>query len=356
MHKLARACAQHSVVFVYGRGGMGKSVLGLRHLLSLSAGPVGLSLRAMDAQETVLLSELKLLRSPRNYQLLPHDCLDQAIGRLKVANENVHLVLAIDIDALDEASPLCHGELSRLIRKWFDCGKGIGSNLVISCRPRQHSRNVEHALIRDWLGNENPDAVAQQVGFVEVDDFDDEEFDEANRLLGPNGNAPINAESQWATLADRRRFPFGTDGRVQAAPSPVAGSLRHPVVWGVFASLASRDRQRILDGSADGVSILAKSFIDRFLIKCVVRRNHQIQDGHLLAALCNIARSAIALAPLFGKRDHWDSLCPPLLNQEESTFLYNEAVSYGLIDEEEPTKWRWRHEFVANWLVRTEDA
>ena len=53
--------------------------------------------------------------------------------------------------------------------------------------------------------------------------------------------------------------------------------------------------------------------------------------------------------PLRDREAHWIRAARGL-GDNESAYLYGEALSYGLIREESPGVWRWRHVFVGDYL------
>lgn len=326
-------------------------MLVLQHLLADEGGPVGLSLRAAGANEEQLLSSLRGLRSPRYSHELPLGTLSEAINRLQVANIEQTVVLVVDLDALDEAEPALWSQLSRLIKTWLDQGYlGLAAKLIVSSRPRTRNRRGKLGLIREWLGVEYPEVFVDRVGFVEVTDFDANELTEAASRLGGEPETRLLQGTPLATAQSARTLNGNIDSGF--APTSIVDSLRHPVVWGVYASLLPQERNAVLDDLPHGTDRLADLFVERFLSKCRVRRHHRTHEDHLETALRSVAVASVAASAPYARESVWDAGCVRLLGRENADFLYNEALSYGLIEEDEPSTWRWRHSFVSRSLSR----
>jgi hypothetical protein len=142
---------------------------------------------------------------------------------------------------------------------------------------------------------------------------------------------------------------------VPAAQAGLLGSLRHPVLWGEFTALAPLDRTAVLAGQADAIDRLAQSFLERFCWKTGMRQPHLLADG-AIAALRRICRADPGSglprgAPAQRQRD-WCGPASAALSVVQADDLYNEAWSYGLITEDEPGLWRWRHLFLYDYLRR----
>lgn len=223
---------------------------------------------------------------------------------------------------------------------------GIG--LLISCRPRDgNPGSIERDLISRWFDCEDPDAVLGQVGIVQVTDFNDAELEEAASVLdGESGRRLL----QFLATSDRLPMTTTTPAPTPELISrPVVDSLRHPVVWGAFASLPDADRCRALDADAGTLDRLADLFLTRFSRKCRIRRSW-FGEAQADAALNVVARST-GTTPPFSRVRNWMPAAHGILNVAESEFLFGEAVTYGLIRRESPDLWRWRHQFIAERLA-----
>jgi hypothetical protein len=336
------------LVFVYGDGGTGKSVLAAHYLLrETRLGPVGLSVRADEATEAFLTAAMRRLRSDRYDCELPTDPIERAAERLRAANSGSPIVLIWDLEGIDEASPHRTAELRRLLRWWLDNGPAMGVRMIASCRPLSAGRNVEESLIADWLAVDYPHLLRVGVGFIEVGDFGDDDWDEVAGMLGaPGGSpalrpgpAPYPGQGHFATPDSSPQWAGGLEN-----------SMRHPVVWGAFANMSPTERELVVSGDAGARGLLASRVIDRFLRKCVARSAH-LNQGQLHAALRAVARETLARTPPHSRTGGWTAHCRGPVSDYEAAILYREAISYGLLTENEASSWRWRHPFVADWLA-----
>lgn len=351
--ELSAKVDQHNVTFISGGGGSGKSVIAIQHLLSAPKGPLGVSLRAADIRPDSVAVSLRDLRADGAGNSLPSDTLDQAVSRLKAANPGREVLLAVNIDALDETDPAIRGEIGRIIREFVDRGKeGLGGKLLVSCRPRQHHSGGVQALIREWIDTEYPDRFTDRVALVEVGDFDAAEMQAAEALLNDPMDERLNRTPDVETIEGSD--PLGADPGSGSAGPELGHSLRHPVVWGAYIGLNREERRWAKSGTTEGTDRLAAAFVGRFLGKCAARRNHLIQEHHLEHALQRVAAATVDVPPPFGQQDIWQAACRSVLDPENASFLYREALTYGLIEEDRRPSWRWRHGFVAQYLARGE--
>lgn len=351
--ELLAKVSQHNVTFISGGGGSGKSVIAIQHLLAAPQGPLGLSLRAADIRPDSVAVLLRDLRSGGAGNSLPSDTLDQAVSRLKIANPGRDVLLAVNVDALDETDPALRGEISRIIREFVYRGRdGLRGKLLVSCRPRQHRFRGVQDLIQEWIDTEYPDRFTDRVALVEVGDFDAAEMQAAEALLNDPSDERLNRTSDVETIEGSE--PLSTDRESGSAGPELIHSLRHPVVWGAYIGLNPEERRWVRSGTNEGTDCLAAAFVGRFFGKCAARRNHLVQQHHLEQALRRVAAATVNAVPPFGQQGVWQTACRSVLGLEDTTFLYGEALTYGLIEEDQRPSWRWRHGFVAQYLARGE--
>lgn len=344
---------QHRVTFICGGGGSGKSVIALQYLLASKGGPVGLSLRATDISQNAIPELLKELRSQVPGNPLPLDTLEQAVQRLRTANPDQNVLLAVNIDALDEAHPTLHREIGRVVRMFVDHGDGsLGGKLLVSCRPRQHKFQGLEYFIQKWIDTENPAKFTDRVGLVELGDFDETELEAVEAILGDPPDERLRRSTWFETF--ERSETLGGDLESPVVPPDLIRSLLHPVVWGVYAGLTREERGWVRIGRAEGTDRLAQVLIERFLRKCEARHNQTVQQHHLETALRKVAAITVKAPPPFAVQGAWQEGCKCILNPEDTSFLYGEALTYGLIEEDQGPSWRWRHGFVAQYLARGE--
>lgn len=343
------AASQHSVVFVHGPGGVGKSTEALCYLRSVTATQVAIHLPADEASEAAIGREFHRLRTESATTLAAHP-IDDAIARIGAANRSVRRGLTVGLDGADEvetrSAPL--SAIRGLINRCWASGdpSRSGFTLIVSCRSRPGSYGTGEAdLINRWLNSAHPDALLPTLGFVPVGDFEPEELLEAARQRGTGAEARL---AEWLEPGRTRSriVPQGMN-----ISDFVVHALLHPVVWGAYLDLVEDIRNRALDGDPGGLDALAQRFLAIFFRKCQ-SRGATPPEGVMRAALEAVA--AGSPAPPLTRLDGWVSRCTGggCLNDREANFLFNEANDYGLIALESATEWRWRHGFVRDYLAR----
>ena len=139
------------------------------------------------------------------------------------------------------------------------------------------------------------------------------------------------------------------------ADHPVADeiieSLRHPVVWGAYSELHPAQREMVVSANLAGTRLLAERLVNRFLQKCRARPSIVWQTDHLAEGLRRVASAAQSSLPSYGVQDVWVAGCRDLIGELAANELYGEALTYGLIVEDERWRWRWRHLFLTPYLL-----
>ena len=109
-----------------------------------------------------------------------------------------------------------------------------------------------------WLDTDIPHVHVDQVGIVHIGDFDDAELREAAQAVGEDEHRRIGAtlrEGMGPVEDTSAREVLG--GRdVADVDRLILDSLRHPVMWGVFASLESRQRLHALEGDQEALGLM----------------------------------------------------------------------------------------------------
>ena len=136
-------------------------------------------------------------------------------------------------------------------------------------------------------------------------------------------------------------------------------SLEHPVMWQALLSLDQEERRGAIEGDRPGQSQLAREFIAWFGYKLERRRGAQVRDliindcGELIEILISIAMQSEINALNYRDRNWIEPArqTPIGISLREAEDLYQESLSAGLISEDSPRIWRWRHPLVYNYLV-----
>ena len=330
---------QHPVVFVAGGGGHGKSLAVANYLRSLAGDQLVWSEGAATASEAALVDGVTHVRLPGG----KHGGVDRRLSdiraRLGVANDSRRPLWTIDVDGIDEAPREQESQLRTLIDLCWAQGRLDASpaSVVVTCRSETGSRTRED-MIRRWFRAE-PDLV-MGVGFVELDTFVPDELMEVARLLG---EAPEQRIIRALSPDDA--------GMPQPPPAVAEGilhSLRHPVVWGGYAALPPDQRSGVLDGKKEPLDRLARQLHERFLSRCTFRKSWR-DHSMLERALPRVARAITGPPPYL--QDAWDLACQSCLDLAEAKCLYNESLSYGIIERDAGRSWRWNHTFLVDYLA-----
>jgi hypothetical protein len=330
---------QYSVVFVAGGGGRGKSLAVANFLRSVADRQLVWSEGAATASEEGLVRAVTTARLPGHQGGGADRCLGDIRARLEVANGSRRTLWTIDLDGIDEA-PDQFRQLRELINLCWARGSRDASpaSLVVTCRSETGSRTREIFISR-WLDTPEPDLV-DGVGFIELNDFVAHELVDAARLL--NG-APEQRIIRTASPSE-----VGVPQHSTPVPEEILQSLRHPLVWGGYASLPEPDRSGILDGEPVPLGRLAEQLHGRFLRRCQVRKRWK-DDRMLQRALPAVARHNAGPPPY--APEAWDQVCQSYLDRTEARDLYNESLSYGIIERDAGRSWRWGHLFLVDYLA-----
>ena len=354
LNDLHNQISRFAVTFVCGGGGCGKSTLALQCLLDIQGYPVIMSFDRGSATIDNLCRALRALRCAGGSHELSDESFGHTLDRLRRANVGAPVVLIVDVDAIDEAEPRLHGDIRRLFALPDGMGEQRDVRLLVSCRSGTDRRAVLANLVAKWFDTEYPEQFVGQVGFVHVGDFDDSEFGDAVRRLGQDfadlfSSTPDTLTTDSTAITSPGQFATGYD---PLARSGISRSLRHPVVWGAFVESEADERRAILEGDLATTGRLADRLVGRFFRKCCDRQGGHLVPEHLQSALASVA-TATATAELPHSREQdWGHPCVGFVDAVTSAMLYSEALSYGLIQEDQPGQWRWRHEFLADYLAR----
>jgi hypothetical protein len=352
IERVREAIHQFPIVFVTGDGGCGKSVLAAQSLLEESSEKLVLAVRAWDATSHDCLGrELNGIRSRDYSHDLQIETPRQLLDRLRRSNpETRPPLLVVDLDGLDEVHESSHADVRGLINLFWNPERPgrVDSVLVLTCRTSAKSTQQEKEdLISIWLNTENPQLFLDHVETVPIGEFNNEELRTAARRLGEDVHRRIGASLKEGFASDTNAFEV-LGGGVIEIDSMMVDSLRHPVMWGVFAILDPSQRSLVLSGDRELLNFMARQFLNRFSRKSHQRRSslsaEQIEYG-----LRSIGNIDLSDQPLRERQVHWIQ-ATPALGENESAYLYREALSYGLIREESPGVWRWRHVFVGDYL------
>lgn len=362
----------HALIFLIGGGGCGKTVSAIHWVRdTVTSAP-----KTMNAYATILSAKhvqrdclQRLISQWRNLRGTQHglDSLpEQALERLCIANPHgQHPLLYLSIDELDEnIENTEQGNIVYELLKWFwtkdiDCRGGAfpRATLIVTARDKKD--------INNWL-KVHPQSSKQPV-FVKVNDFTIPELKTElelaeNHALPAASSRLLNAlqlrlgQSTTSLSDDTFSLLPITNPFTSPVDEQMLDSLLHPVIWGEFLRLDSEAQSHILDGNAGAKHRLAGKYIKWFCWKAYIRGLWpKLQEEEVLAILKNIARYCGMSNPARHSRNDWNEYAcsTKIVNEREAGSLYREAESSGLINIE--GLWRWRHQFVYDFLVNSQN-
>jgi hypothetical protein len=356
LERLDEEIKQRGIVFLTGGGGCGKSVLAAHYLFTQAPRALVFAHRARILEDRWLGRALRNCRSPAHPDNLPCDSYGEVLSRIRRANPNAEPpLLIIDVDGLDEGSEHGRHFLDLLIEMVQSLGHDRPTAASLILTARMESSNPEwarHDLARRWLP-EGP--TAQQAGVVFIDDFNlSELYEAADRMVGEE----VRNRIQSALRLQGARDPTATlDGVALAADgeqqvnSELLTSLRHPALWGSFLLLAPAHQQQAIEGNSEALAILAERFVERFCRKVRDRMgDHPMGLDRVHDSLRTVGLHFPATPAVGDRQLHWLRPLSEGLSLPEARHLYEEAISYGLIREDQPGRWRWRHGFIGDYL------
>lgn len=347
---------QHPIVLVLGWGGCGKSVLAAQFLLASATSRFVAAASARDVRGGWLGQVFNTWRHLSPSQG-PH--LDGDVPkRLRHANPcEPRPILLIDIDGVDERGDLSWKDIRALTTLCRGQNHRVPDMaLILTSRSTTNSPERDRRdLISKLFSVEYPEDVENLFGVIQVDDFTPPEFamvvHRADTTI--RGRLQQAAEKSAGDLLGTSVSESATVPDAGPAPPDIAASLRHPALWGVFSRLSLTDQHRVLDEQPAGFDRLTERFVERFCRK-VNRRRPTLASERVRSALVRIAGSFPRHQTLVRRERNWITPAAPLVTMDEAALLFDEALSYGMIREEEPGRWVWRHRFLHDSLAREE--
>lgn len=380
LDEIRRAIVERALVVLHGRGGCGKTVAlwqWVQELVSLSISSKAFA--TVNVANDIRRSWVTELVC--NWGELPVDSfrrsepIERTLERLRIANPDLPPpILYLGLDGLDEEIKQADQvHTVQEVLQWFwnednEVRHGFRqqprATLVVTCRD-------EEDLVKEWLRLEIsgfPYRGERPLG-IEVGNFSWQELKDA-----ANDNLPkdlsdriegtiqlvIHGGSSDLLTNTYEPLPFGTK---VSFPSPLVDEdvlevLRHPAMWRSFLEFKPVSQLRILDGKPELAGELAEIFVKRFGVKLTSRgQAFKFTEEDLLHVLHSIAAASRDNKRIRQSRSDWvDWACGTDFRVEprEARGLYDEALSGGLITEDDSGSWRWRHELVWEYLAEIE--
>jgi hypothetical protein len=347
----------HSLVFIHGEGGCGKSILAAQYLEQMSQVCFVVPIVASHVDAEWPGRVFNSWRSPSHSGQLLNETIMGILARIRQADKATpRPILLLDLDGIDEIENTQRQAARTLIGKFFVLGRveRLDATLLVTCRSegRMSDGSFEH-ILSEWLAIDAPDAHLESVGRVDVGDFDRDELIEAAGVLGKEYGNRLG--SLLSLVTDLPADPLFLSGEIHpdvAYPSSrpdFAESLQHPAMWRSFVAMDDPMRRRVLMQDSLALSELARRFLARFYRKVQTRRGALTRErtSEFLEAVCS---SLPTDQPTYSLQGHWSPAAPCLMNHRETETLFDEAVSYGLLRVGERGRWWWRHGIVYDHL------
>jgi hypothetical protein len=189
---------------------------------------------------------------------------------------------------------------------------------------------------------------------VDVTAFDDDEVAQLILKLDSNVRSRIARHLQlpgWQT----RQLPTRSEGPISTDAMEI---IRHPVVWRFFAESDTGTQHACLD-AVRGLDQLGDRYFAWFCEKAEMRisglRNRECSEA--LLAVCQ--RFEDNTARVGERGSDWLNPCDLAgCSQLNAKLLLDEAITAGILIEEESDgrRWRWKHKWLCEYLLRARRA
>ncbi len=337
---------QHKVVFLTGDGGCGKTEM----LTALAGDSAAHADTFAHFEGFPVLTQSKMLRS---------EWLERTIGgwaerseaslkgielRLRAANPKAPTILLICVDGLDEDLPD-----ASFIRYLYDMTQqDEGVRLLITSRSESAERLVRQVFPGGATGSWNSSRAYE---FEQVEPFTAEEV----RTAATNVFGDILSDMFEGTIQSAKSFSTNVLRSSPADPD-ILDSLRHPRMFGAFASLQNdpEGAREFLEGRTAAIQKVASIFLSKFFEK-YLQRHSRPSEAHFDLGWHAEAYKDIA-SQTRGADRYTYALWKNIIMQDDRQIqvgadgLYKEAATGGLIIAA-GKEWYWRHSFVTDRLA-----
>lgn len=355
-----------SLIILAGRGGMGKSSSladWVGRVLQYRPGAMVTITHASRLESEWVANKVKgWSRIPG---LTQSNDMDGALRRLRIANHGSAWTLYLIIDGLDESQNDNNGAIKALLQKFIERQNITNHNrspevvLIATCRGRK--------WLKDYLnstGNSPPQNLDDC--FVEVDEFNDEEFlnainclptsDAKSKLLekvstgkvlgGSIMSGSIGSGDSFSGLDNEGAMLHFSDRQIHftVETDPIV-ALRHPVLWYFFISLSDETKKAFLDMNDIGLTEFAEQLVEWFYEK-LKRRRHRAEWEHecIRKFLLKVAQKMESMNSVTTNISVIDAIMKDESIPSNAYTLKGEAASAGLI--EEGNDWQWTHPLI----------
>jgi hypothetical protein len=350
--EIARAALEYPLTVVVGDGGSGKSVaacdaiaIGLRELQTPPG--FGLILPAFRANSEALMQTIAGWRNLAQHR--DGQSLKRSVGRLRGAFSGNPL-LVICIDAVDEKAGNARltedaqwfiRDLVHYANEEFERSGLPVISIILTCRRAEELENLPRSGFPFESSHHS----------INVADFDDDEIKSLAATLDNGVKNRIIGRFQMR-MAEPGRMPSFAARPVCAL---VLEAIRHPVLWRFFSTLGASAQHACLDGSTEELDKLAACYLDGFRLKAETRIGG-LQKHECTMALETAAQQFRDAPVRIGERER-DWLRPCIsagCSRLNAIRIFDEAMTAGLVldVEKHGRRWRWRHTWFCEYLLR----
>lgn len=363
LKELSRKLLENAMVIIEGHGGCGKStLLGQWAERELHAGKSGAFTHVGWARD---VSENWIFDIIRNWGNLPSILLstlqypnEEAIARLLIANQEFvqTTILHLGLDGFDEVDEITEQGVRKMLR-WFyrqdlksQEFRGAESQpqvvLVVTCRDA--SKLVE--VISDA-----PLAGVVELATIKVDDFEPEELEPMMSHLKLDSVLEQRLREVFEVPSNQLHDPFSSStSAISEITSEVGRLLCFPAVWGCFLAQQADDRLAILNGQTQELEKMFSEFMCDFYRKARRRGlNHEDSEFNLIFG--TIALESLKKTEANHSRKDWSSWANGtglIESAYEARRIYDESLSFGIIQKDNEQRWRWRFKSIMEYLAK----
>jgi hypothetical protein len=306
----------------------------------------------------------RLVHDWRGFRINCNDTREEAIERLLRANpDSRRPVLWLGLDGLDEGSFSAERKNHiRDILQWFwrsdqnPADETPLATLIVTTRKEDQ--------LLDFLRLRREPLPSHQPLVFQINDFTERERYRAAKREAPEIYERLHRAGEQRHLREWTDSPEVWGSETHNEQSSLVGediwdSLKHPAMWQAYLVLDPEIRRLAIKGNAEAKHKIAHGFLQWVGRKLRMRLGDRVGDlvrndyQGLLEILITVATHSNINTLNQRNRDWVDPArrTPIGISSREAEELYRESLSAGVIDEDSPRSWRWRHSLVYDYLM-----
>lgn len=357
-----------ALIALHGAGGCGKSTIIWQIFNSTHRDQCYMYTPAEELSENWVEYKINKWRGLLSH---PADTRPEAIKRLLIANPNApQPVLWLGLDGIDEGylGPQRRDNIREILRWFWRKDRDRFDNkpkatLIVTTRKRD---DLNRFLRLGGMQDQSDSILSFRVSNFTVEERNDVALRAVPNIYRSAFSQKSRHEVMQVNNFDKEIYGADVqdaqDINMESFDDSVWESLEHPVMWRAFLSMDDNAKKQALEGVDDAKHELAHEFIMWFRFKLDMRHGASVNylvnnDGEeLFRVLENIAIRSDP-SSLNQSEAEWIEPAGETtlgLGSRMADILYKESLSAGLISEDEPRRWRWRHLLVYEYLIRNE--